>query len=421
MILDFESPRPMRPFKRALEDVDPGCAPANKRHRLLSPTPSPIYDWLSKVPPPSSRPSSAPTQVSGHETLAAVEEPIYQPKSLATIQQISQSQGQSLKRSSNGSSQSLRPGTSHPIYRSILLNNDIRMDLMGKRMPKEIRDMIDGQILKRRSSPPLPQERVLQTVEIGEDLAESAEGKVSSLMRTEMFPVNHPGIGEGGDTIWSIDALPYNTIYQQPLSAPKPDFHYGYAAGQRSGWTRQENAIADHAVARPYAQPARGNKFPFLALEIKSEATGGTLWHAGNQAAGSGTYCVNAMLWLLRQASPTQTRSITDSVAFTGAATHREILFHVHYYSEADQLFYMSYFQRFSTTDPADVQGCHDLVKNILDYGLTTRQEKIKTALALLFPLPDHWKQPRPDSTIPSTPATSYNEDPSPGKSTRKG
>ena len=420
----LSQPKSVKPLKRALEDGDVDCTPTWKRHRLQSPSslpsPSSIGEWLSTVPrtssPPSTRPRSAPAQFSGRGALTTIDN--YKPASLAIIQRMSQSHGQSLKRGSNASSQNLRPSTSHPIYRSLLFNNGIRMDHTGRKMPTEVREMIDKQILQGRSSPPLSEERVLQMIKKAEALADSAEGKVSSLITTDMFPVDRSDVEEGGNTIWSTDALPYNPDYDQPLAAPKPDFHYGYPPGQRSDWTAQENAIADHRVARPYTQPARGNRFPFLALEIKSEATGGTLWHAENQAAGSGSYCVKALQWFLEQASPTEIVSITDCVAFTGAVTHREVIFHVHYYSEEDAYCYMSYLGRFSTTDPGDVQGCHDLVKNILEYGLTTRQTKIKQALAQLFPVPDHWKQTRPASTV-STPATSLSGEPRPSKSAR--
>ncbi|KAN0068956.1 hypothetical protein V8E54_013125 [Elaphomyces granulatus] len=104
---------------------------------------------------------------------------------------------------------------------------------------------------------------------MAEYFAESTEASVSGLMRTGIFPLRFPA-----------------------LSAPKPDLDYGYATGQSSDWSCEENTIADHEFARPYTQPARGNKFPFFVFELKSEATGGTWWHAENQAAGSGTCCV---------------------------------------------------------------------------------------------------------------------------------
>lgn len=410
MTLDIECPRPVRPLKRAFEDTFSDCAPANKHCRLQSPTflpaLTPIYDWLADVPclssrRPSNRPSSAPSRLLSSQNLVAIDERSYPPTSLATIKQMSQSQqGKGLGPGSIRSAQSPRPSTSSPVYRSILVNNNIYMDHMGIKIPENVRTLVDTYILKERSSPRLTQESVLETVETAVDLADSAEGKVSDLIITPMFPVKRRDIGQGGDTTWSAEALPNNPRYQHPLSAPKPDYHYGYPAGQKSNWKYEENAVVDHPVARPYAQPARGNRFPFLAIEIKSEATGGTLWHAENQAAGSGVHCVNSVRWLLEQVGPDDTYPTTDSIAFTIALTHRQVLVHIHHYSEEEHRFYMSYLKSFSPKDPADVQGCHDIIKNILDYGLSLRQSTIRDALTRLFPFPENWKHSRPASAI---------------------
>ena len=134
----------------------------------------------------------------------------------------------------------------------------------------------------------------------------------------------------------------------------------------------------------------------------------------------SGFCCVNTLRWLFEKASPTQVIPVADCVAFTGGITHRDIIFYVHYYSEEDRYFYMSYLQRFSTTDSADIQRCHNVVKNILEYGIGVRQVKIKDALGQLFPFPETWKLIRPTSAISSTPATSINEGPRPSKNSRR-
>ncbi|MCJ1259513.1 hypothetical protein MMC24_007351 [Lignoscripta atroalba] len=157
-------PKSGGPSKGALEDCDLGYAPASKRHRPLSPTPPTIYDWLSNVrrtsSPPNSRPRSAPAQFSGRETLAAIDEPIYQPTSLATVGQMSQQPGQALRPDSITSGQSSRPSTSSPVYRSILANNYVIMDHTGTQIPEEVRAFIDTHILKGRSSPLLTGETV---------------------------------------------------------------------------------------------------------------------------------------------------------------------------------------------------------------------------------------------------------------------
>lgn len=199
------------------------------------------------------------------------------------------------------------------------------MDFRGKRLPEDLQKFRDTDILKQRSSPQLGDDSVLEVMDTAEEIAESTEAPTSKLMRTAMFPLKHSrGIGEGGNTLWSTDPLPNNPRYQYPLAAPKPDVHLGYSTGQRSQWSFEESNVIDHRVAQPYTQPARDNTFPFLIFEIKSEAAGGTLWHAENQAAGSGSHSVSALSWLLDQASVTS--STTDKVAFTATLTHREVI-----------------------------------------------------------------------------------------------
>jgi hypothetical protein len=429
MTLDVDSPRPARPLKRALE---PDYTHYNKRHRPSPPdnlcskvprpsslpssqtlaqlypvsrqslgdidprcTPRPIatiHSWLSTIPDPScepiNRPSSAPAGLSGRKTLV-VDKPTYQPSPFATIKQMFGSPGNTERDSqtpSRTSSQTARLSISNPIYRSILFNNHIYMDLTGNKIPAEVRTMINGKILKERTSQPLPEERAREISTIAE--ADTDEISVSTLVSTMSLRLR--GIGKGGATQWSTEALPHNFVYGKALSAPKPDLHYGYATGQLSEWSIEENAISDYHFAQPYTQPAIGNKFPFLVFELKLEAIGGTLWHAENQAAGSGACCVNGMLWLLQQAAPDRTRRVTDCIAFSVAATQRETLFYVHYYVEEEHRFYMSFIQKIWNTDPADIRRCHDLLMNIFDYGLTIRQQRIKDALALLYSVRDH-------------------------------
>ena len=59
------------------------------------------------------------------------------------------------------------------------------------------------------------------------------------------------------------------------------------------------------------------------------------------------------------------------------------ILCTIHYSSAAEKLFYVSYLQSILITDPAGVQGYHDLVTNILDYlwSHNTTREDLKMLL----------------------------------------
>lgn len=169
----------------------------------------------------------------------------------------------------------------------------------------------------------------------------------------------------------------------------------GYTIGKQSGFSPEEAHVIDHSYAQKYTQPGTGNIMPYLTLELKSEATGGALWHAENQAAGSGTYCVRAMEWLLDQATFSQETGETDTVAFSISATGRLVVLSIHWHSLEDRAYYMSYVKSFMTTDKEHIQACHSTVKNIVEWAVGKRHETLKQTLQTLFPLSDQWTQKR--------------------------
>ena len=375
-------PQPARSLKRFLEQNDPGSAPASKR---------PIYNWLQTVPP--HRRMSAPPRLTGQRTLATDASDDHQHPPFIPSQDVFQSPplDMPLSQRQTTSAQSSRPLTSSAIYRSILWNNGVRIDQTGKQIPKELRTFIDGTILKKRRMELSPKE-IAATIDTAVGIADSAEGKVHDLIGTAMFPVKRNDVGRGGNTPWSTDALPRIAHYSNSLATPRPDVHIGYPTDMQTRWSYKENAVVDHWAATPRTRPTRGNCFPFLVLELKSEAAGGTLWHAENQAAGSGAHCVNSMRWLFREAYPSKTSSILDTVAFTIVATHREAVYHIHFHSDEDAINYMSRIGTFSTLDDEDIQRSNDITENILEYGLGYRQEKIRGVLGDMEPCLERWK-----------------------------
>ncbi|KAI9707066.1 MAG: hypothetical protein M1836_000026 [Candelina mexicana] len=396
--------------KQALERCDSDYPPPNNHRRLQSPTLSPtssVHQWLSKVP----RPESAPPEVNGSKHPATTGQHIKRPSSTPAKEPMSQQDSQSFRRRSAVSSQIGKSTTSSAGYRSTLFRNGIIIDPSGRRMPKDIRDLVDTHILKARSSPELTQEELLEAKDAVEGVWDHAEPKASELIRTKAFPVKRRGIAEGGNTSWTTDPLPTNPQYPHPISTPKPDFHYGYPTGVKSDLTDPEAAVADHRVARSRTQPTRDNMQPFMAIEFKSEATGGTIWVAENQAAGSAAHIVNSLRWLLSQASPSRTHLNTDSVAFTSSVTQRTAVFHVTWWSEEERRIIMSYINDYSLMKDSDIQGCRNIVNNILDYGEDIRKPIFKKALGDLFPFPTNWKMSRSATVISDTPPTSFADE----------
>ena len=204
----------------------PSCASGSKRYHPQLPTDSPIDAWISTVFNPDPRPTSHPIdRPSTCPATIDVSKDKHTPLSLTTIKQMSQPSSQYGEKvgSGSGTSQSGRPGTSHPLYRGTLYNNYITLDYSGRQIPEELRTFVSTQILKRRESPQLGDEAVSKVIDTVEELADSTEGPTAKLIRTDMFPFERPGIAEGGNSPWSTVALPNNPEYQYDISAPKPD------------------------------------------------------------------------------------------------------------------------------------------------------------------------------------------------------
>ena len=387
------SPEPPRlSKKRAFEDADPAPNPLPEKSRLEG--------WLEEVPEsPPTRASSCPPQLENSNPLQTIGVGEGQRLSFDVLQEMSQSQRPSLGAGSVGSCRSSRLTTSHPDYRTILHNNGVCIDHTGEKIPTELRSFLDAHILKERSSELSP-EAIAAAAKTAVSMADDPEGNVYELADTVMLPIKRSDVGRGSNTPWYSDSLPRNKVYWMPLAAPKPDIHIGYATGRKSNWKVEENTVVDHEAARGFVKPAKGNSFPFFSMELKSEAMGGNLWQAENQAAGSGASSVNATCWLYREAYPSQNQPIVDTIAFSACITHRLIVFHVHFYSAEENQHYMSWIATCETM--RQVQKSNHLVESIFEHCLGTRQQKIRDALAVLYPFPDRWKKSRPASVMDS-------------------
>ena len=434
MHLEIKCPRPQRPLKRSLDPSNSAAPRPNKRQHVPANPPTPDYslgqpsvlqtapptplnlpgllkasckdtaptwsrvpqenrieNWLARTTP--HRANSCPPQFGGSDP-HVISDPGIQAEQgegveeqrplLEVLQEMSQTNKQSIGGGSVASGRSSRPATSHTDYRKILRNNGVIFDHTGTMIPPELRSFLDSSILTERSTKLSP-ETIADAVQTAVDIADSPEGDVYDLINTAMLPIKRSDVGRGGNTPWATEGLPRNEEYEYPLATAKADSHCGYPTGQRSTWTAKENTVIDHRVARRLTQPAKGNSFPYLVLELKSEATGGTLWQAENQAAGSGACCVNAARWLLREANPSQEPQVVKTIAFSACLSHRQVVWHVHWYHAANEQQYMSWIATHDTI--RQVQSCNHLTLNILDHGHGDRQTNLRGALARLHPI----------------------------------
>ena len=422
----FHYPTPVRPsIKRKLEALDPEGQLPSKRPRSQPP----VLQWLERVAPPqeglsptptrsqsvftdfgdgasfkttSGRPQSVPAKFDGPLSLN-LQCPLNAlkfPVSTNDMEDRRSSQGRAdnISQDSQDSNQTRKTrrieiSPSDARYRSALKYNHIHLDTTGLEMLEEVRVFVKENILEkeRKSSPQMAQQELNNVARSMASRTNSTEAVVSSLLNTPLFPIQQPDLGVGGNSSFPVTALPYNAEYGTALSAPKPGYTVGYPVNFHAPWSAQEARVVDHPYATDYTCPVPGNSVPFFILELKPDATDGALWNAENQAAGSGTYCVKAMQWLMDKAEPAQNSSALDTIAFSVAANTRHVVFYVHYYDKKIEKFVMSYVQSCIITDPKDVQKCRNMVKNITDFGLKVRLKTLRNCLGKLYHQTGSW------------------------------
>ncbi|KAL7899360.1 hypothetical protein HDV63DRAFT_373033 [Trichoderma sp. SZMC 28014] len=318
------------------------------------------------------------------------------PESEAVHDQMSLHNAESIQTPSLAASERLQ--TSSPMYRGTLKMNGIIIDNFGTKIPRDVEELVAKHIRKQRTSPPLEEDKKASIRRQIQEIWDSSEPMISDIITAPLFELANPALAPGRHVLWSPKPLPQNPDY--PLVTPKIDRHLGFQPTLKSNWTRNELAAAEHPKVRPYSQPTEENLFPSFLFEVKSEATGGTLYGAEGQLATAGFHRVSSLMWILDQIDPARSRSSCDAIVFSVAVCQREAVAHVHYYNTEDETFYMSYLDSFYFAKDQDLQGCHDYVKNVVDWLLEIQQPIVRDALKALHPITQLWKKTRSASVV---------------------
>ncbi|MCJ1292934.1 hypothetical protein MMC34_004487 [Xylographa carneopallida] len=170
---------------------------------------------------------------------------------------------------------------------------------------------------------------------------------------------------------------------KQGISIPKPDYHYGYnvAAFESTNIDALEHS-------GKYARPSTTSFLPFFAVELKSQARGGTMWVAENQNAGSGAlfvHCFERVIawngqnyWETLKEDKTNYSEV-DSVAFSCCidATTATLWIHWHQKEKYNSAKFGSYW----LNESKDIRRLYSAISHIIEYGLTTRLDQVKHAV----------------------------------------
>jgi len=168
------------------------------------------------------------------------------------------------------------------------------------------------------------------------------------------------------------------------VSTPKPDAECSFSD---DAFLDEEIQILQHAHLRNYTQAHPYNYFPFLTFEVKADLTGGSMYHAQNQAAGAGAYAVYSLKSFLNLAH-LDTNPLVDHTLFFSCTINpffADIWIH---WCEPDQTesnidtFRSARIGRYLLEDFEHLQKFKDAISNIRDWAIETRLPVIRTAVS---------------------------------------
>ena len=164
-----------------------------------------------------------------------------------------------------------------------------------------------------------------------------------------------------------------NLVVIPSLTGPCPDIVYGYKI---AGFSEAQRHAQYLPPVKDICEPSRNVYWPFLTVEIKTQATGGNHWVATNQCAGSGSACSKAVQTLFEKAALER----EDPSAFSATFDGRSVDLYVHWI-EGGVEFNLQRIRTYVVDRPEELIDFRKRARNILDWGLDKRYKEIQSAL----------------------------------------
>ncbi|KAJ5902341.1 hypothetical protein N7495_002869 [Penicillium taxi] len=294
--------------------------------------------------------------------------------------------------------------------RDLVYNHLLIIDNNGSQIPDEIKPLLK-EILDWEKAPLSDEDHVAisETIELYWDKTEAVS--VVHILKLPLFQVGRKNIEPTCDLLWSVEPIPANPIWVGPLVTPKTDAHYGFARG---AFTIEELAVVFCPEMKPYCMPTSSNIFPSFLIEVKSEATSGTIHKAESQLVVAGAHRSNSMLHLMEIGCPDTQFTVSHSVVFSLALSSRLAVAYVNFYNPDTQRFCMSFLESFYLVKEEEQSKLATYVSNVMDWLTTKQLELVKQVLKRLEDtLPDRQLQlregPPPLKLSRNDPADAYH------------
>ncbi|KAF4595442.1 hypothetical protein GQ602_001055 [Ophiocordyceps camponoti-floridani] len=282
-----------------------------------------------------------------------------------------------------------------PVYRQHNLQlNNVSFNVPSAPLRNHVSSHV-GSLLASRNSVPLSTTELNDTMRHLQNLTEGCdEQEVSKFLDYSVFAYSKthrtqetsPGLERAVDAPISRHLVPANRESPYRISQPKPDMLYGYSGNAGQAFTQPQllaqtkiHDNPDYAVAT-----SRGLRFPFLAIEIKSSCSGGSLWVAANQCAGASAACLNAVNQLNIALEACQSAHRVDDVSYAIAVDEKMAEIYISWIEDGAQ-YRLQEVDSFLLSRPREFQDFRCRVRYILDWGRDTRLRQIRDALDIIL------------------------------------
>ena len=226
---------------------------------------------------------------------------------------------------------------------------------------------------------------IINTMEKGEDVFVR---EVGLRLFPAMSKIPDQRLANETNKLWNqavtIPPDPVPLLIQHKLRRPKPDLAFGYSGAAFDKNQDMAVGLLSTEGEKSYAKPLETLRFPFLQLEFKSISTG-TRIVAENQVANGGAIAMRGLLELYRRILAEKDINMDIPQFFSLCLDQSVAYVNAHWLSyETDNMtisFHMIEIGSYLLNRSKNLKKVHQIVKNILDYGLRERLPRIREAL----------------------------------------
>lgn len=177
-----------------------------------------------------------------------------------------------------------------------------------QRPPPGLWQEAEKMVFRRRDSPEMEGTAIDQLKDTIREIQTASEDEIRTRLGVHIIPgYSKPSDKRlhviHGDLWCKTVPTPYSSTLVDPplpLPKPKPDTTFAFS---KTAFTESQLGIIKSLVQFPngpsFASPHQDVRFPFAVVEYKSQARGGTIYIATNQAAGAGAVAMNGFLELM--------------------------------------------------------------------------------------------------------------------------